>query len=75
MFLSAKELKNMTRLGRPKFQARWLRANGIPFLIRSDGTLLVSRSAVEDKLGGMSDRAVRSKQPNWSAMDGARKAS
>lgn len=75
MFLTKTDLHSLTHLERPKAQARWLRARGIPFEERNDGTLVVLRAAVEAKLGGMSDRAVRSKQPNWDAVNGARKAS
>lgn len=41
------ELYEITARVRPSAQARWLRRNGIPFIIRGDGHLRVIRANVE----------------------------
>lgn len=52
MLLTLDEVAALTRRGRPKAQARVLRLLGIPFATHpTDGTLIVSRAAVELVLG------------------------
>ena len=53
MILSPSDLVALTRRDRPTAQSRILRLLGIPFSQHPiDGTLLVSRAAVERALGG-----------------------
>jgi hypothetical protein len=73
MFLTKTELESMTGLVRPKAQANWCHENGIPCLFRADGRLLVSRAAVEVKLGGMSKKSL-SAQPDWDAINAQKTA-
>jgi len=52
IILTPGDLEQLTRRDRPIAQARILRLLGIPFAVHPvDGTLLVSRSAVEAALG------------------------
>jgi len=52
VLLSDQELKELTGRARPSAQARWLKANGWPFVINSDGRPKVLRSVAFARLGG-----------------------
>jgi hypothetical protein len=68
VWLSDDELVEATRRARPSAQARVLGRMGVPFQKRADGSLLVSRSAIETALCGSA--IVRHKSSanglNWS---------
>lgn len=51
MFLTEKELKDLTERVRPTAQRRWLTENGYPFETGADGHPKVLKSVVESKLG------------------------
>ena len=51
MFLTADELRELTRKVRPSAQRAELDAMGIPFQTRRDGSIVVLRVAVEGILG------------------------
>ncbi len=50
LWLSDAELRDATRRQRPTAQAKLLRDWGVPHERRADGTLLVSRAALDAKL-------------------------
>jgi hypothetical protein len=52
LHLTDDELLSLTHLRRPSAQARALRAMGVPYRPRPDGTLLVGRLAAERALAG-----------------------
>ena len=49
MFLTAKELRELTGYLKPAYQRRWLAANGLSFDVRRDGRPVVSRSYYESR--------------------------
>ena len=66
MFLYKDELKILSGLKRPSAQINWLRQNGFDFTIRADGAPVVSRMAVEKRLGGQTEnKTQQSFDPNW----------
>jgi hypothetical protein len=71
VILTPEELCLLTKRSRPKAQGRALDFMGIPFRIRRDGTLVVSRASV-DTLLGISPESVakscNSKTPNWTGI-------
>lgn len=71
MFLSADEISSMTSRVQRAAQARMLRAMGIAFKQRADGTLVVLRSHVEKEFGVGPERQTKGKdfQPNWSGLN------
>jgi len=69
MILSREELIELTQRQRSRAQATVLRHLGIDFRTRPDGSLAVSRAAVEAALGGPAEsRSRRATAPNWGAM-------
>jgi hypothetical protein len=68
LWLSDAELLEATHRARPTAQARALQRMGVPFQKRPDGSLLVSRTALEAALSGSA--IVRPNAPanglNWS---------
>lgn len=73
LFLTDPELQALTGRERYRAQIRQLRAMGIESAIRADGKPIVSRSAVELRLGG---RATldQDAEPDWSALDAKKTA-
>lgn len=68
LWLSDAELIEATHRARPSAQAKALRRMGVPFQERPDGSLLVSRAALEAALSGS---AIVTSRPsanglNWS---------
>lgn len=51
MFISSQDVAELTASARSAIQARWLRANGIPFILGGDGSPKVSRQMLLSKLG------------------------
>ncbi|MCQ4280486.1 DUF4224 domain-containing protein [Pseudomonas stutzeri] len=51
MFLSSKEIEQLTGYQKPYVQARWFEQAGLPFLNGGDGKVKVRRLAVEQRLG------------------------
>lgn len=68
LWLSDAELQDATHRARPTAQARALVRMGVPYQTRPDGSLLVSRAAMEAALSGSA--IVRQKPSanglNWS---------
>lgn len=52
MLLNDQELKELTGRARPSAQARWLKSNGWPFGLDSDGRPRVLSSVAIARLGG-----------------------
>ncbi|NVZ64949.1 DUF4224 domain-containing protein [Pseudomonas gingeri] len=50
MFISQQDVAELTGHPRPAIQARWLRANAIPFIIGGDGRPKVARQSLLSKL-------------------------
>jgi hypothetical protein len=69
MFLTADELKEMTKRTQYRAQVQVLRSLGIEHKIRPDGSVLVLRAHVEKQLGGgVTSTLTRKREPNWSAI-------
>lgn len=60
--LTDAEIRDVTRKKRPSAQVRVLRAMGIAYRIRPDGSVLVLR---ESLLGESSDDTVQESEINW----------
>lgn len=70
IFLTSDELVELTGRRRSSAQKNALRMMGVDFLIRPDGTLVVSRRNVEELLGVRQGgvKMVKVTEPNWDAM-------
>lgn len=70
MFLTEEELYSLTHKQRPSAQLKALRAMGIDFKERPDGTVAVLRTAVEATMGG-AIAADKNKiyEPDWNALN------
>ncbi len=53
MFLTPEEIVQASGYRRRRFQERWCFENGVMFLRRRDGSLLISRRHFEYVMGGM----------------------
>ena len=62
LHLTDAELQSLTHLRRPSAQARALRAMGVPYRTRPDGTLLVGRTAADRALAGPAPAAPNQQQ-------------
>lgn len=51
MFISSQDVAELTASARSAVQVRWLRANGIPFILGGDGSPKVARQMLLSKLG------------------------
>lgn len=51
MFISSQDLAELTASKHSAIQARWLRANGFPFILGGDGVPKVVRQTLLDKVG------------------------
>lgn len=75
MFLTKEELREMTLRTQYAAQVRALRAMGITFKIRADGSVAVLRAHVEEEFGGRGTVKAKTDefQPNWEGInDGTR---
>lgn len=69
MFLTPEEIAELTGRKVRKCQRSVLNHMGITHKVRPDGSLAVSRSHVENLLGGQVAHAkLVSREPNWSAI-------
>lgn len=69
VFLDDSEISQMTRRKRRDAQRVMLNALGIQYMVRADGSFLISRSHVEKMLGGSeTERKGKNLEPNWEAM-------
>lgn len=72
IFLTADELVGLTGRLRSSAQKKALHMMGVDFLIRPDGSLVVSRRHVEELLGARPEKVKKKppNEPNWAAMPG-----
>jgi hypothetical protein len=70
VFLDADELVELTRRRRSDAQMRVVQTMGIEHRRRSDGTVVVLRSHIEDLLGGAGPRLKPGAdiEPDWSTL-------
>lgn len=70
MFLSDKEIYELTKKQRRDAQVRALRFMGIEFRERADGSVAVLQEHINKVLGGIVEKKVRLKtaEPNWSGV-------
>jgi hypothetical protein len=69
LVLSDEELRDLTRKVRADGQARVLKALGLTYGIRPDGSLVVLRVHLEEKLNPSSQPRKHLKvEPNWGAV-------
>lgn len=67
MLLTTAEIEELTRRTKPSAQAKVLRGMGIYSVRRGDGSLAVSRLAVERVLGGVST-SRKEQEPDFGAI-------
>lgn len=70
MFLTLKEIQELTGRKRRDAQIRELTHLGVTFDLRSDGSIVVLTAHVEKKFAGAAEGVKKSKQfePNWGAI-------
>jgi len=72
MFLDRDELKGLTGYTRASAQMRWLREQGIPYLVNAIGMPVVATEEIQRKLV-RGDRNTQSRsEPNWGALNAPR---
>ena len=72
MLLETAEIEELTKRTKPSAQAKVLRGMGIPSVRRGDGSLAVSRMAVELALGGVTKSEARKEaEPDFGAIHAA----
>ncbi|QXH68622.1 DUF4224 domain-containing protein [Pseudomonas asgharzadehiana] len=69
MFISSQDLAELTASARSAIQIRWLRANGIPFIVGGDGMPKVARQALLHKFGLAEPAAELSLEPQASLVE------
>jgi len=77
LFLSSKEVEELTGRKRPTRQVQALRGMGIENRLNPAGRVIVSRRHLEELLGAKSGRRTqtRSIEPDWSALNHAKASS
>lgn len=72
IFLTSDELVELTGLRRSSAQKKALHMMGVDFLIRPDGSLVVSRRHVEELLGARQEKVKKKppNEPNWAGIPG-----
>tara|TARA_B100001964_G_scaffold167909_1_gene184425 strand:+ start:4601 stop:4840 length:240 start_codon:yes stop_codon:yes gene_type:complete len=69
IILTKDDIKELTGYAFPKYQRKWLRDNGIIFLVGADGCPKVSCAEVENKLTDSKNTVTRKKaEPNFEAL-------
>lgn len=68
MFLTAKEIIELTGYKQKDKQINWLNSQGFSFLLRGDGGVVILRSHVEEVLG-LSNSKRRAPQPDFSMFE------
>jgi hypothetical protein len=69
MFLTQKQIAELTGKRQRRVQARVLNGMGIQYKTRADGSLAVLESHIEKVMGGSAQRAHEAKtEPNWGAV-------
>lgn len=70
MFLTQKQIAELTGRRQRSVQARVLNSMGIQYKTRADGTLAVLESHIEKVMGGGAHKAqdASKSEPNWSAV-------
>jgi len=69
MFISYQDLVELTASKHSAIQARWLRANGFPFILGGDGAPKVVRQTLLDKLGLAGPDTKPPLEPNLSLVE------
>ena len=67
MFLTNKQIKQLTGYQKPALQRQWLVDNGYSFDVRADGRPVVSQAHYESRHGTISAR--RASVPDLAALD------
>ena len=68
MYQTHLQIVELTHKTRYKSQAKALRAMGIPFKVRPDGSIAVLTSAVEREMGAESKGSRREQEPDFGAI-------
>lgn len=69
MFLTQEDIQDLTGFKNRKNQIKWLRENGINFLIAGDGRPRVLHSHIESLIGATSKTVKRRVEPNFSKFE------
>ena len=69
-FLTGPALFQLSGFKRASKQAKWCRENGIDYLVRANGSLVVSATHVEQRMGATGrSRTTKNLQPNFSSFE------
>lgn len=69
-FLTGPALFHLSGYKQASSQAKWCRENGIPYMVRGNGSLIVSASFVEQRMGAVDQsRATKVAQPDFSSLE------
>lgn len=69
MFLKKGELVDLTGHERPTIQVRWLRSNGIPFIVGGDGHPKVPKQPLLDKISSGNSESDKTEAPIFGLID------
>lgn len=73
MFLDNQQIKNLTNRKIASAQARQLDFMGIAYATRSDGSIVVTKSAVEEQFSTtIENKKNEENEPNWEAISNAK---
>lgn len=68
IFLSQEEVVQLTAYRSRLCQIRWCTENGVRFLVRGDGQLVISRQHVVERLGGNTNDEPHEWVPDYSSL-------
>lgn len=69
MFLAPEEVFELTGYQSRACQRRWCAQNGVTHFLRADGSLVISRQHVEERLGASSQSQARQNGPDFSSLE------
>jgi len=68
MFVTNEELQQLTGFKSRACQRRWCLQNGVQFMQRGDGSLVISKQHIEELLGSSSHVNVVPPEPDYSTL-------
>lgn len=69
MLLAPEEVFDLTGYQSRACQRRWCSQNGVTFLLRADGSLVISKQHVEERLGASSHSQAQHDGPDFSSLE------
>ena len=68
MFVTSKELQLLTGYKSRACQRRWCLQNGVHFMLRGDGSLVISKQHIEELLGSPTPKQVAQPEPDFTTL-------